>query len=169
MVPSYGLLQVQEDRIPSFRGVGKNVDSRPDYSGFQDGLVDWLWDLLGIAEGLRRDCGGIAEGLRRDCGGIADEKKSRGEGRPRRQKVLLRMPDGSTTTSERALKPPKKVGKPLLVVMSCVPSKACTGIDESVLGAKEHRSLLVSLRRWLWVLDSVDTVDWIDWVDSGPC
>ena len=60
MVPSYGLLQVQEDRIPSFRGVGKNVDSRSDYSGFQDGLVDWLWDLLGIA----RDCGGIAEGLR---------------------------------------------------------------------------------------------------------
>lgn len=53
MVPSYGLLQVQEDRIPSFRGVGKNVDSRSDYSGFQDGLVDWLWDLLGIADGLR--------------------------------------------------------------------------------------------------------------------
>ena len=41
MVPSYRLLQVQEDRIPSFRGVGENVDSRPDYSGFQDGLVGW--------------------------------------------------------------------------------------------------------------------------------
>ena len=41
MVPSYSLLQVQEDRIPSFRGVGENVDSRPDYSGFQDGLVGW--------------------------------------------------------------------------------------------------------------------------------
>lgn len=53
MVPSYGLLQVQEDRIPSFRGVGENADSRPDYSGFQDGLVDWLSDFLGIAEGLR--------------------------------------------------------------------------------------------------------------------
>lgn len=53
MVPSYGLLQVQEDGIPSFRGVGENDASCPDYSGFQDGLVDWLTDLLGIAEGLR--------------------------------------------------------------------------------------------------------------------
>ncbi len=41
MVPSYRFLQVQEDRIPSFRGVGENVDSHPDYSGFQDGLVGW--------------------------------------------------------------------------------------------------------------------------------
>ena len=44
MVPSYSLLQVQEDRIPSFRGVGENFDSRPDYSGFQDGLVSWPRD-----------------------------------------------------------------------------------------------------------------------------
>jgi hypothetical protein len=40
MDPSYRLLQVQEDRIPSFRGVGENIASRPDYSGFHDGLVD---------------------------------------------------------------------------------------------------------------------------------
>ncbi|MFM2012651.1 MAG: hypothetical protein RLZZ396_1435 [Planctomycetota bacterium] len=31
----------------------------------------------------------------------------------------------------------KKVGKPLLIVLRCVPCKACTGIDESVLSAKE--------------------------------
>ena len=46
MVPSYSLLQVQEDRIPSFRGVGENDDSHPDCSGFQDVLVGWL----GIAD-----------------------------------------------------------------------------------------------------------------------
>jgi hypothetical protein len=44
MVPSYSLLQVQEDRIPRFRGVRENVDSRPDYIGFQDGLVSWPRD-----------------------------------------------------------------------------------------------------------------------------
>ena len=47
MVPSYSLLQVQEDRIPRFRGVRENVDSRPDYSGFQDGLVSWPRDCRG--------------------------------------------------------------------------------------------------------------------------
>ena len=146
MVPSYGLLQVQEDRIPSFRGVGKNVDSRSDYSGFQDGLVDWLWDLLGIADGLRTDCG---------------RKESAGAVRPRGKKVLLRMPDSSTTTSERALKPPKSLENRYLKTAACG--------DESVLGAKEHQSLLVSLRRWSWVLDRVDWIDWIDWIDSGRC
>ncbi|MFN9988307.1 MAG: thioredoxin family protein, partial [Pirellula sp.] len=31
----------------------------------------------------------------------------------------------------------KKLNKPLLVVLRCVPCKACTGLDESVLRAKE--------------------------------
>lgn len=36
----------------------------------------------------------------------------------------------------------KKLNKPLLVVLRCVPCKACTGIDESVLRAKELQPLL---------------------------
>lgn len=36
----------------------------------------------------------------------------------------------------------KALGKPMLVVMRCVPCKACTGIDESVLRAKELQTLL---------------------------
>ena len=41
MDPSYSLSQVQEERIPSFRGVGENVARLPDYSDFHDGLVGW--------------------------------------------------------------------------------------------------------------------------------
>ena len=44
MDPSYSPSQVQEDRIPSFRGVGENVASLPDYSGFHDGLDGWPGD-----------------------------------------------------------------------------------------------------------------------------
>lgn len=36
----------------------------------------------------------------------------------------------------------KKTGKPLLVVLRCVPCKACTGIDESVVRAKDLQGLL---------------------------
>jgi len=36
----------------------------------------------------------------------------------------------------------KKLGKPLLIVLRCVPCKACTGIDESVLHAKELQNQL---------------------------
>lgn len=36
----------------------------------------------------------------------------------------------------------KKLDKPLLIVLRCVPCKACTGIDESVLRAKQLQSLL---------------------------
>jgi hypothetical protein len=44
MDPSYSLSQVQEERIPSFRGVGENVASLPDYSDFHDGLDGWPGD-----------------------------------------------------------------------------------------------------------------------------
>lgn len=128
MVPSYGLLQVQEDRIPSFRGVGKNDASRPDYSGFQDGLVDWLSDLLGIAEGLRT----------KRIGGSRPSERTKNRAADARWLYI---------DLETGFQAAKKFGKPLLVVMSCAPSKASTWIDESVLGAKEHRSPLVSLRR----------------------
>jgi len=44
MDPSYSPSQVQEDRIPSFRGVRENVARLPDYSDFHDGLVGWPGD-----------------------------------------------------------------------------------------------------------------------------
>ena len=36
----------------------------------------------------------------------------------------------------------KKLGKPVLVVLRCVPCKACTGLDENVLKSKSLQPLL---------------------------
>lgn len=116
MVPSYRALQVQEERNPSFGGLGKMIPIVRIIAVF---VVicscEWGW---------------------------ADEKNRREEAVRNDKKNLSGDTRWLYNDVQSGFEAAKKAGKPLLVVLRCVPCKACTGIDESVLQAKEMQEVL---------------------------
>jgi hypothetical protein len=74
--------------------------------------------------------------------GIADEKNRREQSVREDKKNLATDSRWLYNDIQSGFDAAKKLGKPLLVVLRCVPCKSCAGIDESVLHSKELTSLL---------------------------
>ncbi|MFN6398894.1 MAG: Trx7/PDZ domain-containing (seleno)protein [Planctomycetota bacterium] len=74
--------------------------------------------------------------------GFADEKNRREQAVREDKKNLASDARWLYNDVQTGFEAAKKLGKPLLVVLRCVPCKACTGIDESVLKSKDLQALL---------------------------
>ena len=73
---------------------------------------------------------------------LADEKNRRDEAVRNDKKKLSNDQRWLYNDVQAGFEEAKKAGKPLLVVLRCVPCKSCAGIDESVLQAKELNKIL---------------------------
>lgn len=74
--------------------------------------------------------------------GLADEKARREQAVRGDRQAMSGDARWLYNDLETGFEAAKQTGKPLLVVLRCVPCKACTGIDESVVRAKELQPLL---------------------------
>ena len=74
--------------------------------------------------------------------GLADEKARREQAVRGDRQAMSGDARWLYNDLETGFEAAKQSGKPLLVVLRCVPCKACTGIDESVVRAKDLQPLL---------------------------